>query len=239
MATNLGVTTLGTMMANARAQARSLSAQETGILDLQLADLVQDAILYVKGVYGKLLDDFYRTRYTALIFTGTTPNFTVDISAANVFGSDINRLRIYDATLGEIPIVSNAEFNGIRSNVSAAQMGTTKGVATLAAAGGTIASKNANPAMTILLYSNAAAAPTTPELWVIRNPVKVAYSASTDTLDAPESVIPLVQDVTVVYMLNRLGTPIPQSLENKVTSQLSSALQQLNIHMTPNPRQGV
>lgn len=237
MAVNLAVTTLGTMMANVRAQSKTLSSQESNVLDIQLADLIHDAILWVKGVYGKLLDDFYRTRYTALIFTGTTPNFTVDVSVASVFGSDISRLKIYDATLGEIPIVSNAEFNGIRANYTGAQIGTTKGVATVAAAGGTIASKTANPPMTILLYSNAASAPQTPELWVVRNPIKVVFSAPTDTLDAPEHVIPLIQDAATVYVLNRMGAPIPENFQNKLTQQVTSALNQLNLHIVPNAKQ--
>lgn len=235
MSQNLGVTTLGTMMANVRGQAKSLSSQETNLLDIQLADLVHDAILWVRGVYGKLIDDWYRTRYTALTFSGSTPNFTVDISSLSM--SDINRLRIYDATLGEIPILSNAEFNGIRTNYTATQIGATKGVATVVAAGGTMGSKSANPPISILLYSNAAAAPSTPELFITRTPIKVLYSAPTDTLDIPEIAIPLVQNAATVYVLNKMGQQIPQNLESQITQQVSSALQQLGITLTPTPMQ--
>lgn len=236
MSQNLGTTTLGGMMANVRAQSKTLSSQESNVLDIQLADFIQDAIIWVRGVYGKSVDEWYRTRYTALIFSGSTPNFTVDISSLSI--SDISRLRIYDATaLGEIPIVSNAEFNGFRSNYTAAQIGTTKGIATIAAAGGTMASKAANPPITILLYSNAAAAPQTPELFIIRNPIKVLFSAPTDTLDAPEHIMPLVQDAATVYVLNKMGQPIPENFQNKITQQVTSALQQLNLNIIPNAKQ--
>lgn len=203
------LTTLANFKAQVRGQLGAVSDQESGILNIEMNDLVHQSITSVRTLLGKLLNDFYRTRNTSLTVAGSNPNYTADISALEIF--DVNDMSLYTSGLGEIPIVSGKKFNAYRSLYTAAEIGTGDGIATVA---NTTTAAATQSVLTIYIYSNAAAAPTPAELVYSRYPKKVTTDAN--TLDLPETFIPLARDICTLYVEKRLSRTPSADVVNAV-----------------------
>ena len=192
MAQNLSVTfTLAMVKEQVRKITDTYSIQESLLLDAELAEFIHQAVEEVRVMRAADLIDFYNERKTDVTFTGSTPDFTASITALSIV--DIGSITLYHATLGNIPLVSNERFNWLRANYTATEVSTTKGV-------GTVYLTTATPAvLTIGLFSNAAAAPTSVQIVYSRNPRKVTTDA--DTIDVPDQFVNDVIDATVKRIL--------------------------------------
>lgn len=201
-----------------------MSEQESGIIDNEMNNLVHTAIQNTRSVLGKLVDNFYMTRKTDLAFSGTTPDFTASVAAVGI--ADVNAISLYHATLKEIPLVTPRRFDAIRTLYAASDIGTTKGVAT-------IASTDATPnVLTIYLYSNIAAAPSSVTLSYPRNPKKITVDS--DTLDIPENFIPIARDICTLYVIKKLERQASPDVVNALTAQLNPYMAQLGLNLSPN-----
>lgn len=224
MAQNLSVTwTLSAVKANIRDKTRTLSTQEFLVLEPQLNDIVHFAIQTTRAIVGKFLDPFYTEKKTDFAFTGTMPNYTGSIAAQLV--SDVLAIRLYQATLKEIPIVSNVQFNALRTVYSATDIGATRGFATVYLTAATPS------VLTIALFSNIAAAPTAVELSYPRNPIKVITDA--DTIDIPDQYVPTVINAAARDVFLKLGKQPPSELEATFAAQLNAQLAQYNLQVSP------
>jgi hypothetical protein len=226
MATNLSQTTLSTFLANMRSQSGALSVQESQVIDPQLIDIAHNAITFVRNVVGKFVDGFYETTVTLASITVTSNVGTADLTAAATAAigtiSDINGITLFDPTLHEIAILSKARFNGLRSIYTGAQIGTTGAV-------GMISQVSAKTTLT--LYTGATGPLTTIQMTYARNPIKV--TATTDTIDIIDSLVPLAQDVGTMYIFRKLAKQPPADFEQRVTGSLNSYLGQLGLKVTP------
>lgn len=224
MAQNLAVTTtLATVKANIRSKTGSISTQDSLLIEPQLNDIVHFAIQFVRTLGGKFVDAYYMQKKLDLTFAGTTPDFTASITALNI--ADANAVRLYHATLKEIPVVTNQMFNALRTVYAATDIGTTRGFAT-------VSLTSATPAvLTVYLFSNIASFPTNVEISFPRNPVKV--TTETDTVDIPEQFIPFVVDTAAKDVFLKLKQQPPADLEARFMSQLNLFTAQYNLKVSP------
>jgi hypothetical protein len=218
--------TLSSFKANVRSASGTLSQQESGIIDLQLIDLIHNSVLMVRAMMGKMINNFYVTRQ-ALSMTISSGAGSVDISTYSI--ADINGISLFDSSattlLKEIPIVSNAQFNAIKTLYPVASMSLTSAVATIKSSGTPYANK-------IYLHGNSALADTeTLHMFYPRNPVKV--TADADTIDLPDFLIPIAQDMTTISVFRRLSKAAPMDIENRVTSFINSQVNQLGLQVSP------
>lgn len=218
--------TLSQMMANVRMASGVLSQQDSGIIDLQLIDLIHNSVLMIRAMMGRLVDGFYVTRQ-ALTMTISSGTGTADISTYSI--ADINGISLFDSSsttlMKEIPIVSSAEFNAHRTLYAQATMPATAAVATIKSSGSPFANK-------IYLYGNSSLADTeTLHMFYPRNPVKVTTLA--DTIDLPDLLVPIAQDMTTMTVLRMLKKEIPAELDNRTTTFVNSQIAQLGLNITP------
>jgi hypothetical protein len=308
MSQNLGTSgyTLASFKAGVRSQSGAMSEQESGLINVQINDLVHSAVLFVRAMMGRLLDPFYATNQTISILNGykinamtTTPTVggtlyrandvlilnmgsgdatimvnTVDggtgavtsiyatpvnagtagysvatgigtiggestctVAIASVSGiagygfcslasysiADPTKISLFHATLKEIPIVSIEQFNAIKTLYSTSDISTTTGIATI------MAKSNG---LNLALYANSATSfPLSVSMYYPRNPVKVTTDA--DTLDLPDYLIPITQDVAVMSVFRRLGKAAPTDVNARVTGFINSQVAQLGIKVSP------
>ena len=131
MSQNLATTTtLAAIKAQILGQLGAISAQETGILNLEMNDLVHQAIMSIRSAAGKLRDDFYSTN-DSITFAGTTPDFSVSVATKAI--ANLRAVTLYHAALGEIPIVNVARYNAWRTRYRTS-MGATDAFAKISSA---------------------------------------------------------------------------------------------------------
>jgi len=229
MAQNLGTSTytLASFKANVKNLSNALSTQETGIIDNQINDIIHNSVLFMRSLLGRSLDGFYNTTATLGTLSMTAGYGSVTIASYSI--ADINRMSLYDPTLKEIPIVSNTQFNSFRTiytGGSGGTIGATGAVATIFNSAGT-----PNVLKLGLFTGSASSSITTVELTYPRNPVKVTTDA--DSLDLPDHLVPITQDVAVVSIFRKLSKNPPADVESRVTSFVASQLNQLGLKVTP------
>ena len=207
-------TTLANMKAQVRGQLGAVSEQESGILSIEMNDIIHQAITNLRAILGKLVADFYRTK-GSISPTGTTPDFSITVAAKEI--ADVNDVALYNATLKEIPIVSAKKFNALRTLYSASEIGTTHGFATIANTETALATQSV---LTLYIYSNVASQTTlaSTEFYYSRFPKKVTTDA--DTLDLPEIYIPIARDIATVYVEKRLSRTPSADVVNAIKMNL-------------------
>jgi len=208
------LTTLGNLKAQIRGQLGAVSEQESGILTIEMTDIIHQAITNLRTVLGSIINDFYRTKGT-ISPTGTTPNYSASIAALEI--SDIHDLALFNSTFGEIPIFSLKKYNAYRSLYSSTDVGTTKAFAAVANTETALATQSV---LTLYVYSGAATA--TPlastEFSYTRVPKKVTVDAN--TIDLPEVYVPLVRDIATIYVQKRLDRTPSADVINAIKNTL-------------------
>lgn len=186
MAVNLSIsTTLSLALARVRDEVGAVSVQDSMLLEPDLIDVVHNAVLTVRKKYGQMLDALYSVVYTTITPAGTTPNYSADISAAEI--SSVESVSVYSATLGgKVPILSNLEFDHMRTLYSAAEVGNL-GVAAVSLEGSTYGAMAGRSKVRVRIWSNYGSAPTDVEVTMMRSPRYVTTAA--DTLDIPDQYV--------------------------------------------------
>lgn len=211
-------TTLKNFKAQIRSQLGAVSQQESGIIDLEMNDIIHQAITSLRTTLGNIIKDFYITKGTIVSssdMSGSVPNYTVNIATREI--ADIHDINLFHSTFGEIPVLPRAKFLLIKSTYSASDIGTTKAIATIANTETALATQSV---LTIYVYSNASAtsAFNNTEFWYPRYPKKVV--ADTDTLDLPELYVPLARDIATIYMEKRLSRTPSGDVINSIKATL-------------------
>lgn len=219
--------TLASFKAVVRTQSNSLSQQESGIIDLQLNDIIHNAVLLVRTMLGRAIDSFYMTQVTLGTISLTSGLGAVTIATYSI--ADPTRVSIFDPTLKEIPVLSATQFNALRALYTTTQVGATAGFATIEAAAGT------PNVLKVEIYTGASGTITTALLYYPRNPEKVTTDAN--TIDLPDHLIPIAQDMATVSIYRRLSKQAPLDVENRVTSFINSQVSQLGLKITPQGRE--
>jgi hypothetical protein len=224
MAQNLSTSnyTLAAFKAFVRAQTGAMSQQESGLLELQLNDIVHNAIVFVRSILGRAIDGFYNTEQVLGSITFSSGWGSITIATYSI--ADINKIRIFDPTLKEIPVLSYTKFNALRSVYSSSDISSTHAIATVAASSGT-------PNVLKIEFFSASGTITTATLYYPRNPVKV--TTDTDTLDLPDHLIPIAQDVATVSVFKKLKKEPPADANQNVMSFVQGQIQQLGYKVSP------
>ena len=219
------ITTLALFKANVRLLSGTLSQQESGLIELQLNDIVHFAVTNVRVLAGKFIDGFYTVLDEGLTFAGnpSIPDYSATLAGSDI--ADINKMTLFSETLGEIPLVARTQFNAVRALYPPTDIGATAGIASVSI---TTASP---PVLNVDLYSNSAAAPTDVDLTFVRNPSKVVLDI--DTMDLPESLIPIAIDFAVANSLKKIGKPVPEDVMGRLTAYLGIQAQQLGLKLSP------
>ncbi len=207
-------TTLGNMKAQVRGQLGAVSEQESGIISIEMNDIIHQAITNLRTILGSILNGFYRTK-GAVTPTGTTPNYSISVAATEI--ADIHDVALYNPTFGEIPIFNLKKFNAYRTLYSSTDIGTTKAFATIANSETALATQSV---LTLNIFSGAATS--TPlaatEFSYTRYPKKV--TSDINTLDIPETYIPLVRDIATVYVEKRLSRTPSADVVNSIKTTI-------------------
>jgi hypothetical protein len=215
--------TLASFKAVVRTQSNSLSQQETGLIDLQLNDIIHNAVLLVRSMMGRVLDPWYTVEATLGSTTITAGFGTITIATLSI--ADVNKITLYDPTLLEIPVVPYVQFNALRALYTSAQIGTTDAIACVEAETGT------PNVLSIAFYTGASSPLTTVTIQYPRNPVKVTIDI--DTIDLPDHLIPIAQDMATVSIYRKLSKTAPTDVESRVTNFITSQVAQLGLKVSP------
>jgi hypothetical protein len=224
MAQNLSTSTytLALFKAGVRAQSDSLSQQESQLIDLELVDIIHNSAMMVRTLLGRVLDPFYMSEQTLGTITFTAGFATITIATYSI--ADINGLTLYDPTLKEVPILPYMQFNALRSLYTATQIGTTDAIATVEVEAGT------PNVLSLAFWSGVSSPITTMTIQYPRNPVKVSTDA--DTIDLPDYLIPIAQDMATMSVFRQVSRVPPVDVESRVTSFVSSQIAALGLKIS-------
>jgi len=215
--------TLASFKAVVRTQSNSISQQESQLIDLQLNDIIHNSIMLVRTMLGRALDAFYNTEQLLGSITLTSGYGTITIATYSI--AEIIKCRLFDPTLKEIPIVSNLKFNALRSLYTNTMIGAVDGFATIAA-------QAATPnVLKVELFTGATGTVTTLNLYYPRNPVKV--TVDTDTVDLPDHLVPIAQDMATFSVYRKLSKTPPADADARVTSFIQGQMSQLGFEISP------
>jgi hypothetical protein len=176
---------------------------------------------------GRMIDSFYKTRQS-LSMTIASGEGNVDISSYSI--ADMTRISLFDSSattlMKEIPILSIAQYNAIKTLYSTTTMLAATAVATIKSSG-------ASPFVNKLyLYTKSTTADTeTLHMFYPRNPVKV--TTDIDSVDLPDHLIPIAQDIATVNVFRRLSRNAPIEIESRVTGFINSQIAQLGLKVSP------
>lgn len=224
-----GVTTLLRMKAMVRGQLGAISDQESGVLDLEVADFIHQAILSVRTILGGLIDHFYETQETLGSITITAGEGSVTVATSQI--ANVDKVKFVDPTVKSIILKKVDEYNSIKRLYTAAEIGATNGVAALiATTSGTPPSLV--PTLKVFIYTGATGPLVTVLMIYPRYPTKVIVDA--DTLDIPEVYTPLVRDISTLYMAKRLSRQPAQDVVNAVSSVLNPIMATMGLALSPN-----
>lgn len=228
--------TLGRAMGQVRAQASSLSQQESGMLDSQLKDTFHESLLSVRSVLDILVDDEYRIVGSDTTVPGTfstsssgyTDNTGDPIAAGTVYDLNLTKVSLFGLTqfAGEIPFFSKKRFDALRSTLRTynTDFATTKGIATIySTTTGTVV---------IAVYGNptATTAPTFAFTY-LRQPTKEA--TLTNTVDIPDRWVPLVIDHCTAQVFKKMSKTVPVDIEARMRADVLNISQLLKANYTP------
>lgn len=217
------VTTLASIKANAVLQAGAISQQESEILDFQLNDIIHRAIVFVRSMFGRLLDSFYQTSATVTEVAGKIDISTLDLA-------DVNRFALYDSVSKKIPIVSNEIFYEIQtlyspSDLAQAIFGRVANIMDTDNKLEIETFRGSQKSASVSGYSGVVT------LTYPRNPKKV--TTDTEYVDLPEHLVPLATDVATVAISRKLLRKPPEDVEARLTAQLNAAAAQIGLAITP------
>jgi hypothetical protein len=213
--------TLLKVKSEVRAQTSTISQQESGVIELQLNDLVHHALTNVRSALDRLVDDFYRVEISVTPGTPSSGLYTCTVLSAGTVW-DLNKVSLWEGTLKEIPIYPRRQFDGLRSIYTSTDFGTTKGIATIfTLAAGTIQ---------ILVFSQAASL-TGLNLIALRPPTKETTDAN--TVDLPDRWVPLAIDHCTMLVFRRLAKQPPAEVEGRVTAQANMIASLLGAQIDP------
>ena len=225
MATNLSATALSVFMQNMRSQAGAISVQESQLIDPQLIDIAHNAVTFVRNVVGKFVDDLYKTKVTLSVTISSnlgTCDLTSYCTAAVGTIADPSRMSLFDPVLKEVAIMTSERFNGFRTVYSS-------GVLTITGAIATVVQVSAKTSL--MIYTGAANGSLSPDLFYYRNPIKVIAAA--DTIDLPDHLVPMAQDVGTMYIFRKLAKAPPADFENRVVGSLQAYASQYGLKIQP------
>lgn len=202
----LGVTTtLARMKANIRSRTGIISPQESEIIELQFDDIVHDAVSFVVGMVRKVDKDFqemYWTKEASVAAATLNGLSTFDISTLDIY--DKAHISVQNATDNRIDIIPGRLFDVFRKYYSTSIFGTITNVG--GANGKLVIECNGSPATSDIRY--------------YRNPKKA--TADADKLDAPEHVMPYIENVAVKNVFGKVKQEVPQEVAAAVADFMSS-----------------
>lgn len=203
MAINIGATTTWqTLMTRIRRAAGVVSEQESGLIDVQLRDLIYRALLDVRNEAAGALDNFYirpdavtLSAISSGVSTGSIAATSTLFNIATLDFSKVNLTMTITSVFVSVPILNHILYNQYKKSYTAAQIGTTSAIATIYLAAGT------PNVLTIEAYTGASGTPATPKLWYPKNPA--VWAADADTVDMPDNFLTFVDD-RVVKMISAM-----------------------------------
>lgn len=215
--------TLKQIKANILNKTGKLSTQDMKLIKPQFDAFIHDAVMLARTLMGAVLDDFYNTKVAVSPATITSGFGTVSIAVKSI--ADPSRIRLYDPTLGEIPIMPIGEFNAHRSQYTTSDMGTLCAIATILS---TSAIADTPPYILNLAFYTGAATPlATVEMYYPRNPIKVVTEA--DTVDIPDHLCSIVEDMAAVTIMRKLERKPAQELDSRVAIFVKTQLDKMGI----------
>lgn len=196
-------------MTRIRRAAGVVSEQDSGLIDVQLRDLIARELLPVRNQFKDDLDPFY-IRPDAVTFSAISSGVSTGSIAAtatlfNISTLDRSKilLTMTITSVGvSIPILNHILYNQYKKSYTPTQLGTTGAIATIYLAAGT------PNVLTIEVYTGASGTPATPKLWYPKNPA--VWAADADTVDMPDNFLTFVEDgvvKTILGMPNIKRTP--------------------------------
>lgn len=221
------VYTLGSFKANVRRASSTLSQQESGLIELQLNDIIHGSVMLVRALMGKLIDKFYITRQS-LSMTIASGAGNVDISSYSI--ADMTKISLFDSSattlMKEIPVLSNADFNALRTLYSTTDMLAGTAIATIKSTGtGPFVNK-------LYIHTKSDTADTeTLHMFYPRNPIKVVTDI--DSIDLPDFLIPIAQDIATVNIFRKTSKTPPAEIESRVTGFINSQVAMLGLKVSP------
>jgi hypothetical protein len=201
--------TLALFTERVRGQTSTISEQESGINKLEMNNIIQSSVMFVRSLLGKVVDGWYSTNATVTESSNNIGISTLDIA-------DISGLRLYDATHGSVPIVSDTEFDTFRTLYAGTTIVTEQMYARV--------TTTADAALKIQTVRGATkATPGTLTLTYPRNPIKATASAS--KIDLPEKYIPAAEDVAAMMVFRRQAKAPPSDIDKRVLAFLQMTAQ--------------
>jgi hypothetical protein len=220
--------TLQTVMANIRVRSNSLSQQKTKLLRNQLIDLIHSNVLTIKTLSGRTTDTWYRQTNTLSVAVagarGGNQIVKYDVSAVNFHHLLGDSVLSVDYTK-EIPVFEDvAEFNSIIglypvSDLASAMFGVFVNVAV---------SGNIKLMLQVLYGSNLNSGDV--EMTFIRNPVKA--SVDTDKMDLPDSLIPVLEAITITQIYQKFGQQPPADAFAIAQAFMADKAAMIGLHVT-------
>jgi len=198
-------TTLAIIKSNIRSRSSTISPQISQMIELQLDDIVQDALSFVVGLVRKVDKDFndlYWTVEAAVAPSAVNSLQSFDISILDLY--DAASISVYNSTDDRIDIIPTKLFDDFRKRYSTALF------ARIVNAGG------ANGKLVIQCSST----PATSDITYLRNPKKATADAT--KIDAPEHVIPYVENVAIMNVFSKAKAEIPREITNAVLAFINS-----------------
>lgn len=218
--------TLSRFKSEVRAQTSTLSQQDSGVIELQLNDLTNHAIMNVRNVLDRLVDDQYRVQVAVVVGTSISSGFVTSdaITAGTLY--DFLKVSLYSTTYKEIPIYTRRQFEAYRTLYTAGASGdlASNCIATLY--------RNAAGAALFDFYCGTAdgSFPGTTTMTYLRRPNRETTEAN--TVDLPDRWVPLAIDHCVLLLFRRLSKQPPADAEARVNSTAGIIAQMLNINPT-------
>ncbi len=228
--------TLSRVKSQIRGQTSTLSAQESGMIETQLNDLVYESLLSVRGALDILVDDEYRIVGSDTTVPGTfstsssgyASNVSDPIAIGTIYDLSPSKLSLYGLTQysGEIPIFTKKKFDALRSVLRTynTDFAVTKGIATVyTTTSGTVV-------IAIYGYPTANTAPTF-SLTYLKQPTR--ETTDTNTIDLPDRWIPLMIDHCTAQIFKRMGKTVPQDIDARMRTDVISIAQMIKTNFTP------
>jgi hypothetical protein len=212
--------TLKAFRANVRSQASALTqiAKMGGrlLLHKQLDDIIHRSIVDVRRSLHSLVHVHYRTTSAALTTpTGAKPNYSFSLSALKAtpgfYSLDFDTMSLYDDVLQNIPLLPRDLYDDYRDLYVSTDIGTTNAFATI--------ETDAVGIPSLLIYSDIALAPTTTKLTFLRAVKKVTPA---DTVDLPDTWVPLAIDFATKYVFDKFGQQPPADVMARIQAGINN-----------------
>lgn len=213
-------TTLAQFKERVRAQSNTISPQESGVIEPELTNLIHAAVVQIRATLDKLVDQHY-----AITETVTEDSNLIDISTKDI--SDINRITLYDATHGAVPLVTSSDFDSLLTVFK----NTTLATEYLFGCVKNILSGGDNKLCIKTARGTSKATPGTLTLTYPRNPVKATLEAG--KIDLPEKYIPAAQDLATTMVYRKLMKTPPVDVDRRLSAFMQAQAAMLGLKVEP------